>query len=491
MSITQLTLPEYDSKPLRNVYIVGIKGVAMAQIALILHTMGAQVSGYDVEESFITDASLSKMDIRIDHRVPVDTKGYDCIVYSAAHGGSTNQIVKNAQNSGIPVLHQIEMIALLISRYQRSLAVAGCHGKTTTSALLSWTLTQLNADPGYLVGTSSFSGLPAGAVGSGDWFVLEADEYGFSPPHDMRSKLLSIRPDYALVTNIDYDHPDMFESIEEVAELYERFIKEHASHSVVCGDDPRLAAIAEKNPDRVITYGTRESDRYRLISNTTTEMGESVTILRGNEELGDFTTGLFGGKNALNITGTVALLMESGFSDEAIRDALRGFYGAKRRFELLYEGTSLDGYCISVFDDYAHHPAELSALLELARSRYPQRKVYLVFEPHTYSRTAALLNDFLESLYKADKAYLLPVFASARETSHGSVELTGRIREHIEKDSRTSIRYVEDSSDLPELLASDINADAIILFAGAGTVYTRAQAVAQKLGVARKSVDPA
>ena len=215
---------------INKVFILGIKGVAMAQIASILKKMGKDVAGYDVEEEFITDEELHKQNITIytsEEQVPTDSK-FDLAIYSAAHGGDSNAIIKRLKSDGVTTVSQAEFLNQLSQLFKKTIAVCGAHGKTTASALLSYALIKLGVKPTYIVGTSSFDEFPAGDFQSKEYLVLEADEYGVNPPADKTPKFLFLNPSLTLCTNIDFDHPDVFVTVEEVAGAYEKFFKQTA-----------------------------------------------------------------------------------------------------------------------------------------------------------------------------------------------------------------------------------------------------------------------
>ena len=373
----------------RNIFIVGIKGVAMANLALILKKMGKMVSGSDVAEEFITDELLKQNSINVllgfePENLPPDV---DLIVYSASHGGDENPLVLEAKKRQIRVVSQAELLGELMLGFRHKIAVCGSHGKTTTASLLAYSLIQLKAKPSYLVGSSSFNDLPGGDYNGDNYFVIEADEYGVNPPKDKTPKFNFLNPDIILCTNIDFDHPDVYEDLEQVKKAFAEFFKKG-----------KIVLNCQDNPDLIV-----ENVRVN-------EHGTSFELTYRNKPLGQFTISLFGERNASNAAGVVITLMELGFELEQVKSAIKGFTGAKRRFEQkLYEKD------IYLFDDYAHHPAEIETTIKTAKERFKNRRIIVIFQPHTYSRTKALLDGFRSSLQMADLVFLAPIFPSARE----------------------------------------------------------------------------
>ena len=202
----------------KNIFIVGIKGAAMSNLAVILKEMGKQISGCDVAEEFITDVILKKYGIP--YSVGFDpvflSKETDLVIYSAAHTGQENQIVIEAKKKGIKTVSQAKILGELLTHFNISIAVSGCHGKTTTSSLLAYTLGKLGVKPSYIIGVPTFNDQPGGMYDRKDYFVIEADEYGVNPPDDKTPKLLFLHPTHIICTNIDFDHPDVYLNIEEI-----------------------------------------------------------------------------------------------------------------------------------------------------------------------------------------------------------------------------------------------------------------------------------
>lgn len=457
----------------KNIFIVGIKGVAMANLAIILKKMGKNVSGSDVDEEFITDRSLKQNNIIWQSgfnpkNIPENT---DLMIYSGANQGSNNPQIKSAGQAGIKTVSQAEFLGLLIKGFKTSIAVCGCHGKTTTSSLLSHALIRLGAEPSYLVGSSNFNEYPGGDFRSKDYFVIEADEYGVNPPYDLTPKFDLLNPDYVLCTNIDFDHPDIYKDLNAVKNTFFKFF--NRKKLILCADDPNLLQyINSPAPFRTdklqqnncVTYGFAGSADLVIKNVRTLADGSSFTLIFNNQPLGQFKISLFGEKNVENAAGAILTLLQLGFDSQKIKSAIKDFTGAKRRFESVYSqnGTYL-------FDDYAHHPNEIAATISAVRKRFPKKRIIVVFQPHTYSRTRILLADFVKSLSLADKAFVIPIFASARENS-----LEFKISaENIVELNPEKLIYCKTKTDLVNSLKNSVKKNDVLFTMGAGDVYKR------------------
>ncbi len=436
----------------KKVFIIGIKGVAMANLAVILKKMGKVVTGSDLAEEFITDEILKKN--KISYSVGFQhehlLKGTDLVIYSAAHGGTNNPVAIEAKNKKIPVISQAEILGELLKQFKTTIAVSGCHGKTTTSSLLSYALIQLGAKPSYLVGAPSFSGHLGGDFDDKEYFVVEADEYGMNPPQDLRPKFHFLNPDYIICTNIDFDHPDVYKDLANTKEAFLKFFDN--KKLIVCADDTNLQNLHQ-------TYGFSKDADY-VISNVKTNETSTTFSLGGN----NFSISLFGDKNVSNTAAVIVMLITLGFKINEIKKAIKDFAGAKRRFEKVFENSNY-----SLYDDYGHHPHEIEATIAAARKHFPNKRIVIIFQPHTYSRTQMFLKEFANALSMADYSFILPIFPSAREdNSTFSVRSDDIVRQANNK----NMICVADSATLIDRLNSTIQKGDVIFTMGAGDVYT-------------------
>lgn len=447
----------------QSYFLLGIKGTAMSNIAVMLKQMGKKVTGVDIAQEFITDTVLR------DNHIPFLTdfadlsqvKNSEVFIYSAAHKGDDSPLALEAKKQGKVVISQSELLGELVQKCKTSIAVSGCHGKTTTASLCAWALTKLGKNPGFLVGAPPFNGSGGGGITSSDYFIIEADEYGVHPPKDKTPKLLFLHPTYVLCTNIDFDHPDVYSSLEDTKRIFLQFFTQ-ARHVIVCANDPVIASVVPLI-HQPITYGLDNKDDYNAQDIIFESDRTHFTVYKKKALLGTFTTQLFGDKNVLNTLGVISLLFELGFGAADIQDALLGFVGAKRRFELVW--TDKNTYLL---DDYGHHPHEIEATISAARSRFPEKKLHVLFQPHTYSRTASLLDAFAKALSGADFTYIMPIFPSAREKK----ELFNVSSYDVaKKAAKGHVVAYKNAAEMLAGLASNFKKGDIVLTMGAGDIY--------------------
>lgn len=443
----------------KKIYLIGIKGAAMAYTAQILKARGFDVSGSDTEETFFTDAVLRKAGIPYlegyhTQNIPPDA---DLIIYSGAHSSANptnNPEISEAIALGLPMMAQVEVLAELFND-KYGIAVCGTHGKSTTTALLGYVLERANLRPTVAVGSSvpQFDGGSA-LVGSSDLFVVEADEYNH--------KLRKLKANVTVLNNIEYDHPDVYPSMEEYRAEFKDFIHRTASSGFIVAnfhDEEVMAACTEARA-RVIDYGFTDLNHYH-ISDVRIEAGkQTFRLFCGGELFGSFSLQLFGRHNVMNATAVIAVAHELQVPLPVIQEALESFTGLARRMERLGEHRGA-----AFFDDYAHHPTEIAATLAAARERYPDKRITAVFMPHTYSRTKALFKEFATSFEVADHIMLLPIYGSAREQQGGvsSEELAAAIG--------SKAMFVPDMAAAADRLRGAVSADDVVLLMGAGDTF--------------------
>ncbi|OGK18034.1 UDP-N-acetylmuramate--L-alanine ligase [Candidatus Roizmanbacteria bacterium RIFCSPLOWO2_12_FULL_40_12] len=451
-----------------NIFLIGIKGVAMAGLAVIFLKMGKSVTGVDVDEPQITDELLKKHNIS--YLIGFDSKNFpedvDLLVYSAAHGGADNPLVKLAKEKGIVVINQAELLGKLMDLFKTRIAVTGTHGKTTTSSLLTYALIRLGVSPSYMVGAPSFSGYEGGDYGKKDYFVIEADEYAVDPPKDKTVKFLHLRPTHILVTNIDFDHPDVFATLDDVKKEFAKFFK--GRKLTVCADDTNLMDVVSQFPkDSYTTYGFDTEAHIRIGDILKSPDHTEFELFENGAPQGIFSIKLFGRKSVSNAAGVYATLRQLGFESDKIRAAIKDFSGVKRRFEEKFYVNKT-----YLFDDYAHHPAEIESVIEATRSRFPKHKIVIAFQPHTYSRTKALLPEFATALSKADQAFVFPIFSSAREKKEEFNVSVKDIEQRAKELGSETVIAVESKEDLLAKLKGVLADNQVVFTMGAGDIYT-------------------
>lgn len=417
-------------------HFVGIKGSGMSSLALVLHDKGFKVQGSDVSDYFFTQAKLEEEEIPIYAFSADNIKQGQLIIAGNAFPDTHEEIVR-AKELSLPVVRYHKFIGELINHFT-SVAVTGSHGKTTTTGLLSHVVSQI-APTSYLIGDGT-------GVGNeeAEYFLLEACEY--------RRHFLAYQSDYTIITNIDFDHPDYYTSIDDVQDAFQTFAQQVKKAVIACGDDERLRQLEVDVP--IYYYGFDAENDYRAINIQKTTQGSSFDVLKMNRLLGHYEIPSFGDHNILNALGVIALTDLEHLDQSEVRKYLKTFTGVKRRFsEKVIEDTVL-------IDDYAHHPAEIKATINAAHQKYPDREIVAVFQPHTFSRTIALLNEFADALDEADAVYLCDIFRSARETE-GDV----RIDDLFDKLKKGQAIISQD--DLSDLLA---HRGEVIIFMGAGDI---------------------
>ncbi|GBD05622.1 UDP-N-acetylmuramate--L-alanine ligase [bacterium HR20] len=388
---------------MKHIHFVGIGGIGMSGLAEVVHARGFSVSGSDLVASENT-AALSARGIRIDlGHAAEHVRGADLVVYSSAVNPDTNPETLQARQLGIPIIRRAELLAH-VTRLGKSLAIAGTHGKTTTTSLCGLVLIAGGYDPTVIVGgrLHDFGGSNA-RIGSGEWFVVEADEYDRS--------FLQLTPTVAVITNIEPEHLDVYGSFSAIEEAFEAFARNVSllGALVVCGDDPGCQRLAARLPHRVVTYGFGQHCAICAADVHTTGSGSIVRVVRNGQPLGDLRLKIPGEHNIANALAAVAVGFELDIPFSVIADALAEFGGVIRRFHMLGEYGG-----VVVVDDYAHHPTEIRATLRAARQRFPERRIVAVFQPHTYTRTRDFASAFADALSQADIVMITDVYA-ARE----------------------------------------------------------------------------
>ncbi|SDZ28914.1 UDP-N-acetylmuramate--alanine ligase [Evansella caseinilytica] len=416
-------------------HLIGIKGSGMSALAQILSDMNYNVQGSDVEKVFFTQKPLEQKGIPLLPFQKENIQEKSTIVASAAYN-EENIEIRTAMEKQIPVYPYPQFLGEFIQQFT-SIAVTGSHGKTSTTGLLSHVL-QAAKPTSYLIGDGTGKGEE-----NSEYFVFEACEY--------RRHFLNYHPDYAIMTNIDFDHPDYFEDIEDVYEAFQEMAMQVKKAIIACGDDRYLQRLNAQVP--VVYYGLNEENDFCAKNIRSDHDGTHFDVFVRSSFYGAFTIPGYGKHNVLNALAVIALCDYEQIDIEVVQSQIQSFKGVKRRFSEKQLGGQI------LIDDYAHHPTEISVTIDAARQKYPEREIVAVFQPHTFSRTKTFLDEFAESLKKADRAYLCDIFSSARERSG---ELT--IHALIDKIPGAAL-LTEETIHLLEK-----HETAVILFMGAGDV---------------------
>ena len=417
-------------------HFVGIKGSGMSSLALILDGEGNKVQGSDVAKYFFTQQGLEEREINIMEFDADNIEPGLTIIAGNAFGDEHPELVR-ARELELPIYRYHDFIGKLINNYT-SIAVTGSHGKTSTTGLLAHTLSKL-APTSYLIGDGTGFGDE-----SASFFALEACEY--------RRHFLAYKPDYAIITNIDFDHPDYFTSLQDVIQAFDSFGSQVGKGNVACGEDEYLRSLESDVP--VYYYGFSE-DFYAFAKNIDrAEDGSAFDVYLDGKFFARVEVPAYGEHNILNALGIITVLALEGFEGEAIAEHIKSFPGVKRRFSVR---TVND---LTIIDDYAHHPSEITATIDATKQKYPDKTIVGIFQPHTFSRTVALLHEFGEALSLADEVYLADIFTSARETE-GNITIED-LANTVDKD--VTIISEEHLSPLMNYT------DEVLVFMGAGDI---------------------
>ena len=392
-----------------SVYFVGIGGCGMSSLARILSNAGFQVAGSDRSKSAYTKMLESEgVTVLYGQRAENITDRIDCAVYTSAVPKDNPERVA-LEEKNIPCLTRAQLLGQIMQYYQTPIAVSGTHGKTTTASMISEILLQAGLDPTVSVGGILKSIGGNSRVGNTGYMVAEADEY--------TNSFLDFHPKIGVILNIEEDHPDFFKDLADIRSSFRRFAQLLPADGclIINGDIPDVGEITEGLPCRVITYGGTDRADYYPEDITYDQVGcPSFTLRSPGRAPRRFTLGVRGEHNVSNALAALALADLLSIDDSVINQALLSYHGADRRFE--YKGT-VGG--VTIFDDFAHHPTEISATLKTA-AKYPHNRIWCVFQPHTYTRTKALLKQFAEALTLADRVVLADIYPSREPVSLGA-----------------------------------------------------------------------
>jgi UDP-N-acetylmuramate--alanine ligase len=441
----------------RHIHFVGIGGSGMSGIAEVLANLGYQVSGSDLAENSAT-RRLASLGVTIKARhVKENVNGADAVVVSSAVQ-SDNPEVSAAREKRIPVVPRALMLAELM-RLKQGVAIAGTHGKTTTTSLVASVLAEGGLDPTFVIGGRLNAAGSNARLGAGDFIVVEADESDAS--------FLHLQPVIAVVTNIDADHMDTYQQdFAKLKQAFAQFLQNLPFYgsAVLCADDPHLREILLQVTKPVVTYGTAQdaSVRAEAIAHDGGRM-KFRALRKGSKPL-DIVLNLPGRHNVLNALAAIAVASEIGVKDESIQKALREFHGVGRRFQNYGE---VDGKFVLI-DDYGHHPAEMEATLEAARGAFPGRRVVLAFQPHRYTRTRDLFEDFVRVLSSVDVLLLAEVYAAGEAPI---VAADGRsLARAVRVAGKVEPLFVEDIGQMPEAIRRAAQDGDVVITMGAGSI---------------------
>ena len=446
-----------------HVHFIGIGGISMSGLAEILLDEGFTISGSDSKESDLTKHLEAKgISVFYGQKASNIIPGIDLIVYTAAIHEDNPEFAQ-AKAQGLPMLSRAELLGQIMDNYEQSIAVAGTHGKTTTTSMISQILLEAKTDPTITVGGILEAINGNLRVGESEVFISEACEY--------TNSFLNFRPKYSIILNVEAEHLDFFKDLDDIRKSFHKFAANTLADgaTIINGEIDNYTEIVEELPQRIITYGLNSSYDYYAENITYDEKACAIfSVMHDGQKIMDVHLNVPGKHNVSNSLAAIALCDIMDIPNEAVISGLLKFGGANRRFQ--YKGK-IDG--ITIIDDYAHHPTEIKATLTAA-ANYPHERLVLVFQPHTYSRTKAFLDDFAEVLSMADVVVLADIYAAREQNTYG---VSSKDILNLLKKKGTEAYYLPSFEEIEKfLLKNCINGDLLITM-GAGNVVEIGEAL--------------
>lgn len=460
---------------IKHIHFVGIGGIGMSGIAEVLINLGFSVSGSDLKESDITRRLISLGGIISYGHSRENLKDVDVVVISSAVKDDNPEVIE-AHRRLVPVIPRAEMLAELM-RLKKGIAVAGTHGKTTTTSMVATILSSAGVDPTVVIGGKLDSIKSNAKLGQGDYLVAEADESDGS--------FLYLSPTISVVTNIDPDHLDYYGDMDTMLSAYLDFINKLPFYglAVLYIDNKNVQLLLPKIKKRFITYGMSAQADLQATDVEFKGMKTSFSLRFKGEAIGRLSIGMPGIHNINNALAAIAIAMEMDIPFDVIRDAMSNFGGIERRFQVKGETAG-----IMVVDDYGHHPEEIKATLSAAKGGW-DRRVVLVFQPHRYTRTRDLFDDFVTAFNDADTLILTDIYPAGEKEIEG---ITGeKLFEEIERHGHRDVSFVPDRNNLPAFLREKARAGDMVITMGAGNIWEAGSLFLDELDESQKAVDAA
>ena len=447
-----------DLSQYKKIHCIGIGGIGLSAIAEILLSRGYEVSGSDMKESAETVRLASKgARVFIGHRAE-NADEADLLVFSAAVG-QDNPEMKRAEDRGIPILSRAQMLGLLMQEYENSIAVSGTHGKTTTTSMVSLILDRAKLEPTILVGGNLAEIGGNVKVGHSRYFITEACEY--------MDSFLSLKPKIEIILNIDSDHLDYFKDIDHIVSSFDKFAQlVPASGTIIAYDANPFVNQVIRDLDNVVTFGLSENCDYYAANIQFNEEGmPAFDVCHDGQLLSRVQLAVPGEHNILNALAAFTCACALGVEPQLTKETLERYHGTQRRFDIV--GTTAKG--VKIVDDYAHHPTEIKATLS-ASENVPHNKLWCIFQPHTYTRTIALFDEFAEAFEKADKLILAEIYAAREKNIYkiSSAQLAEKIKEtHPHKE----VLFMEDFAAIADYVDAQAQRGDMVITMGAGDIY--------------------
>ena len=441
----------------KNVYFSGINGIGMSGLAKILAKKGYNVAGSDLERKAVTE-EMEKMGIKVyigQVEENVKDKEIDLFVYSTAIKES-NPEYRYIVGKDIRKIRRGELLAQIMNEFE-GIAVAGTHGKTTTSSMMS--VAFLEKDPSVVVGGIIPEIESNSRIGNSEYFIAEADESDNS--------FLYINPKYSVVTNVEPDHLEHHGTYENIKKSFEKFIDSTEKLVILCKDCQEISTLNIKNKN-VAWYSIKDEEADIYASGIKVDSGNTTyEVIKNGKSLGIFSLSIPGSHNVLNSLPVIYLAHELGCDMETVKEKLANFKGANRRYQIIYDNG------MRIIDDYAHHPTEIKVTIEAARTR-EKGKVTIIFQPHRYSRTKFFFDDFVKSLEKADELILLPVYSAGEENIYGISS------ENIAEKIGNGVKVCSER-EVEKIVSNGQDKEGTFIFMGAGSVSKLAHEIKEKL----------
>jgi UDP-N-acetylmuramate--alanine ligase len=444
-------------KSVKRIHFVGIGGIGMSAIAEILINQGFEISGSDMYPSQNTDYLINiGANVMFGHQKE-NIEGAQVVVYSSAVSPQENPETMHALEMGIPIIRRAEMLAE-VTRLNYCLAIAGTHGKTTTTSMLGLILIKAGFDPTVIVGgrLADFGGTNA-RLGKGNWTVVEADEYDRS--------FLQLLPTVSVINNVEPEHLDIYKDFEDIKSTFTEYANKVPFYGLVAVgiDDEGCRDILSGINKQVVTFGITDKADFSASHITTDAKSISADITEKGKVIGKLTLNIPGIHNLKNALGAIAVAIRLGIDFEIIKTALNEFKGVYRRFDIKGEFNG-----VLVIDDYAHHPTEIKAALSAARNGWKERRIVAAFQPHTFTRTRALWKEFSESFNDADVVIVSEIYPAREKPIYGiSAKI---IFDELEKNSEKEVYYIPSVGGISDFIKDFLQKDDIFITLGAGNI---------------------
>lgn len=449
-----------------HVHFIGIGGYGMSAIAKVMLEMGYRISGSDLAEQELTEKLIAKgARVFIGHEAQ-NVEGADLVVYSTALSKDNVEILA-AEELNIPIIHRSQMLGRLMNT-RKGVAVAGAHGKTTTSSMIALVMEETGMDPTYIIGGEIMNVGSNAKAGNGDYVVAEADESD--------GTFLQYHPTLALVNNIEADHLENYNGdFENLRKAYAQFLSQvkEGGKAIVCKDDVFLREMIPDIQSKVVTYAIDSDADYRASDIRLGDRKVTFDVYYKDKPLGSISLSVPGKHNVYNALATLITCLEAGLTFEEVAKAIQKFCGAKRRFQVLGEVED-----ILVIDDYAHHPTEIQATISAAKAT--RKRIIAVFQPQRYTRTYYLFEQFSRSFTEADEVIITDIYSPAGEKQIEGVN-SAKLVELIRLNSNPNVRYIPARDEVLSYLIDHVQKGDLVLTMGAGDIWKAADGLAKSL----------